>query len=178
MATKTVYCDVVTSAEFTDPENAQGEPSAGNAAPFASATIAGAGTATLTGSCPATAVPGTITGFSVGIAARALVASNTSIAATLSGLTFSLSANAPITNFAEQTLIASAFSAAAAATLKASIEAGLTGIGLAFASTLADTAEAKGMHVHVTYTPKGPIDGGIASAVSATRTTPLGIINP
>jgi len=144
--TVTVYCNSVTSSEFPDPEDAQGAPSSGNSAPYATKAIV-AGTAALTGSAGPSVVEGTITAFAAVLTVRSSGVGT--IEFSRSGLTFSTVGDlAASGNFG----IAGDSATFDAAALKTAIEAGLTGLVATFAATAA-TVDAKGFGFTYTFTP-------------------------
>jgi hypothetical protein len=156
MAVLTIYSNAVTSSEFADASDAQGAPASGDSAPYATKAIAAAGTATLTGAFAATPIPGTITGISAILTCRSTDAASTELLFTLAGVTFP-SVLGPQAAFATQADSGSGFNAA---TLKAAIVAGLSGLAAAFSSGAGGTVDAKGLGIIVTYTPTG---GGAGS---------------
>lgn len=173
MATMTIYCDVVTGASFTNPENAQGSPSAGNAAPFATGVIVGP--LVLTGSFAGVVVPGTVAAVSATMTARASLTNNISIEAALSGVTFGVGNTYTVqaTNFATGIISGTVADPGA---MKSALATGITGYTLTAVQDLGTpTIEIKGMGLVITYTPfedpasPGDADVGLAKAVLITH---------
>jgi hypothetical protein len=164
MATLPLYAVTVTSSEFADPEDAQGAPASGDSAPYATTAILAAGTAALSGAFAATPIPGTITAIEAVITARSLVGTgNTEV-------TYS----SPVATFSATDPLASGFAVISdtgsfvAATLKAAIVAGTFTLDMLFTASLADTVDAKGMGIVVTYTPfDDPVSGDSSDADDA-----------
>lgn len=151
MAFVDLYCNSVTGAAWTTPENAQGAPSSANDAPYATDAIAAAGNSALTGSFAAYTIPGTITEVNCLFTCRSTVASpDTVMVPAISGITVNDDVFAPITNFATAPAQADVADPEA---FKASIAAGLTGYTLTAFTTAGATVDVKGMGLRVYYTP-------------------------
>jgi hypothetical protein len=155
MATVTLYATTVTGALWTTPENAQGAPTSGNDAPYATDAIGGGGTSALTAAFAAYTVPGTITAFSAVITARSNQ-TDTEAVFSHADLTFGSVNTAPQTNFG----LVSDSATFNAAAIKAAIASGLSGLACTFTAGAAATVDAKGLGITVTYTPTG---GGAGS---------------
>lgn len=160
MAVHTIYATLVESAEFADAADAQGEPAAGASAPYATRAIAGAGTAALSATFAALAVHGTITAVAAILTCRSTQA-DTELVFSRSGLTFIAALPVAQTNFA----LASDGASFSAATLKADLAAGLSGLVATFTAGAGATVDAKGFGLIITYTPDG---------MSPTLGSPLG----
>jgi hypothetical protein len=169
MPSITIYSNAVTSGEFADASDAQGSPASGDSAPYATTAIGVGGTATLDGAFAATAIPGTITAIAAVITARSLVgASNVEVSFSSPVATFSLAVGLTGT-FAVAT-----DSGLFADTLKTAIVAGTFTLDALFSASLADTVDAKGLGIIVTYTDDdignpGSTDLGTKRAVRMTH---------